>query len=30
MDLAMYILVNKNVEIVKPDGTGAGKLSGQL
>lgn len=30
MDLAMYILVNKNVEIVKPDGTGAGKLGGQI
>lgn len=30
MDLAMYILVNKNVEIVKPDGTGAGKISGQV
>lgn len=30
MDLAMYILVNKDVEIVKQDGTGAGKLGGQI
>lgn len=29
MDLAMYILVNKDVDIVKADGTGAGKLAGQ-